>query len=494
MAKKNRADRLSILWVSILIVSSNSILGQQAKIHAVENNLTASRELVFEDSLVPTYNIKDRMSFYKIPSVSIALINNGKIEWIKTYGYADASAKRAATNSTLYQVASISKSVVGLGIVKLAEENKLSLTKDIRSYLKTWTFPDNEFSSGKLITLNHLLSHTAGLNVHGFIGYPVGTPIPTINQILNGEKPANHEAIKPQYAVGEHFEYSGGGYTVIRKILDDQISPNIDSLFQHTVLKPLGMKNSSFSQPLSPQFKNFAYAHDGKMLPVNGHYYLYPELAAGGLWSTAGDIAKFILGIQAAIRADKKSLIRKENCEEMLSPRLNNYGLGFGILEKEGEKYFWHEGESFGFNAIYYGSFTTGKGLVILTNAYPDNGQPFIKELVNSAAISYGWKGLYNPIRKKLAMVSEATLEKYVGEYVSENPPIKISISKSGKDLQLAARRPEKMYALKENSFFLASSPNDECIFTSSNKDDFFDTLEVIQNGKTIIKAVRKKP
>lgn len=494
MVEYKGVNRHVFLLIVGLLVWSTSVIGQQTKIRAVENNLTASREIIFEDSLVPKYNIKDRMKFYKIPSVSMAVINNGKIEWIKTYGYADVGSNRFATNSTLYQVASISKPVVGLGIMKLVQDGQLSLSTDIRTYLKSWTFPDNEFSQGKLITLKNLLSHTAGLNVHGFIGYPVNEPIPSINQILNGEKPANHEAVKPQYPVNEHFEYSGGGYTVIRKILDDVISPNFDSLFRKIVLIPIGMKNSSFSQPLSPMYKNYAYAHDGKMTPVKGHYYLYPELAAGGLWSTAGDIAKFILGIQAALKADPKSIITKANCDEMLTPNLNNYALGFGIQEREAEKYFWHEGESFGFNAIFYGSFNSGKGVVILTNAYPDNGQPFIRELLNSVAITYNWKGIYNPLRKKLVQVPAPILDKYIGEYVSDNPPIKITISKNGADLMLTARRPEKMYPVKENSFFLASSPNDECVFTSSLQDGFFDTLEVIQNGKTIIKAVRKRP
>lgn len=494
MDEYKRVSRHLFVLIVGLLVSSISVIGQQAKIRAVENNLTESREIIFEDSLVPKFNIRDRMKFHKIPSVSMAIINNGKIEWIKTYGYADIGNKRLANNSTLYQVASISKSVVGLGMMKLVQDGQLSLSTDIRTYLKSWTFPDNEFSKGKPITLKNLLSHTAGLNVHGFIGYPIGDPIPTINQILNGEKPANHEAVKPEYPVNEHFEYSGGGYAIIRKILDDVISPNFDSLFQKIVLKPIGMENSSFSQPLSPMYKNYAYAHDVKMAPVKGHYYLYPELAAGGLWSTAGDIARFILSIQAALKADPKSIITKANCDEMLTPKLNKYALGFGIQERDAEKYFWHEGESFGYNAVFYGSFNSRKGIVILTNAYPDNGQPFIKELLNSVAITYNWKGIYNPVRKKLAKVPEKTLDQYIGEYVSDNPPIKITISKNGTDLLLTALRPEKMYSLNENSFFLASSPNDECVFSSSSQNGVFDILEVIQNGKTIIKAVRKKP
>ncbi|MGN6531131.1 MAG: serine hydrolase, partial [Ginsengibacter sp.] len=342
-------------------------------------------------------------------------------------------------------------------------------------------------------TLKNLLSHTAGLNVHGFIGYPVSDSLPTINQILNGERPANNEPIKPIYPVNEHFEYSGGGYTVIRKILDDNISSDYDSLMQAVVLKPLKMTNSTFSQPLLPKYKNYAYGSDKEMKTLKGNYYVYPGQSAGGLWSTATDIAKFVLSVQNDLKGSPNSLINKSLAKEMLTPVLNNYALGFGVVEKGGEKYFWHEGESYGYNSIYYGSFTTGKGVVILTNAYPTNGQPFIQELLNSVATSYDWKDFYNPIKKKLTSVPDSLLAKYIGDYYSENPKMKISISLKGDALELMARRSEKMYATKPDTFFLASSPDDNCVFSSSKKDGYIDTFEVIQNGKAIIKATKKK-
>lgn len=486
---KNR----STLFFLSFILFGQVTFGQVSKIIEAENNLTEIKELIFEDSIISKYNIIDRMKFYKIPSVSLAVINNGKIEWTKTYGYADIETKRLTNTTTLYQVASITKSVNALGIMKLIQEGKLSLTKDIRTYLKTWTFPDNEFSKNKLITLKNLLSHTAGLSVHGFIGYSVNDTLPTINQILNGERPANNEPVKPMYPVNEHFEYSGGGYSVIRKILDDNISSNYDSLMQAVVLKPLKMTNSTFSQPLLPQYKNYAYGSDKEMQRLKGNYYIYPEQSAGGLWSTATDIAKFVLSIQNDLKGSPNSLINKRLSEQMLTPVLNNYAFGFGVVEKGGEKYFWHEGESYGYNSMYYGSFTTGKGVVILTNAYPSNGHPFIQELLNSVTTTYGWKDFYNPIKKRLALVPDTLLTKYIGDYYSENPQMKISITRNGNELELTARRPEKMYATKLDTFFLASSPNDNCIFSSSKKDGVIDTFEIIQNGKTIIKATKKK-
>src|SRR5690606_14030516 len=131
-----------------------------------------------------------------------------------------------------------SKSVNALCVMKLVEEGKLSLDTDIRSYLKSWTFPDNEFSQNQPITLANLLSHTAGLNVHGFRGYPAGDSLPNLNQILNGQRPANNPAIKPIFKPGIKYEYSGGGTVIIRKILEDNIASNYTSLLASKVFKP----------------------------------------------------------------------------------------------------------------------------------------------------------------------------------------------------------------------------------------------------------------
>ena len=485
----NRKPIIVLLaFIAILQIS----FGQTSKIREIENNLTEVKELLFKDSVIKKYNILERMHFYKIPSVSLAIIENGKIKWVKTYGYADIERKRPASKTTLYQVASISKSVNSLGLMKLIQNGKLSLTNDIRNYLKTWVFPDNEFSKNKIINLKNLLSHTAGLSVHGFIGYSMKDSIPTINQILDGKRPSNNEAVKPIFPIGDHFEYSGGGYTVIRKILDDHISTNYDSLMTALVLKPLKLTNSTFSQPLLSKYKNYAYGTNKEMQTLEGNYYIYPEQAAGGLWSTATDIGKFIISIQEALKGKPNALINEQLTKEMLTPVLNNYALGFGIVEKGGEKYFWHEGESFGYNSMYYGSFTTGKGVVILTNAYPENGQPFIKELLNSVAVACEWKDFYNPIKKKLIAVPDSLLAKYTGTYNSENPQMKIAITLNNNQLELMARRPEKMYSIQNDTFFLGSSPNDNCVFSSSKNDGNIDTFEVFQNGTRIIRATKK--
>lgn len=466
---------------------------QDPRIRAAETRLTETRELVFEDSIVSRYTIEQRMRFYKIPSVSVAVIDGGRVVWTRAYGYADAGSRRKATVNTLYQVASITKSVTGLALLKLVEAGRLSLDADIRSYLKSWRFPDNTFSEGRPVTIRQLLSHTAGLNVHGFIGYSATDSLPTINQILNGESPANSEAVRPVFPVGTQFEYSGGGYAVLRKILDDQLSGNYDSLMQALVLGPLHLRRSSFSLPLSASWKDIALGHDRDALPLPGGYYRYPEKAAGGMWSTAGDIARIILRIQQDLRGGPSPYLSKTSVQELLRPVLNNYALGFGILERGGERYFWHEGESYGYNAIYYGSFSSGRGVVVLTNAYPENGQPFLRELVNSVATAYGWPDFYKPVRKKLAKLLPAQLAQYAGEYISTDPPVTIRVTAEEGELYLMARRKERMYPLGNDRFFLASAPDDLVVFSASEDKGVLNTVEVVKSGAVIIRAKRGK-
>lgn len=483
--------RHTIMLIVVLGIA-NIASAQTDKIKAVETQLGEYRDLIFEDSVLPRYHILDRMKTYNIPSVSIAVIDKGKIAWVKSYGYADVAHQREANPETMYQVASISKSVNALGVMRLIQAGTLSLSTDIRTYLRTWSFPDNKFSTGKTITLKQLLSHTAGLSVHGFIGIPLGDSIPTVNQILDGKRPANNEPVVPISPPGERFEYSGGGSTLIRKILDDQVSSNYDSLMNNLVLTPLGMKSSSFSQPLHPRFKNYAFGYDKQMQVLPSKYYLYPEQAAGGLWSTAKDIATFVLAIQNSLKTGSGLPIHKTATIEMLTPMSESYALGFGLIEKGGEKYFYHEGQSYGYCAVYYGSFTTGQGLVVLANAYPENGEPFLKEMVNTVATVYGWNQFYHPIKKKLYGVSDAELLRYVGEYTSEDGRMTIRIEKTLEGLTLTARRPERMYASGKDNFFLASSPNDICKFSSSKGDGNMDTFEVVQGNKVIIRAMKK--
>src|SRR5471030_1374644 len=177
---------LKIVSFATLISLANCSLvnAQTASIKAVETHLMPHIQM--KDSAFVHFTISERLQFYAIPSVSIAVIHNGKVAWAKAYGSADVSLRQPATSQTLYQAASMSKTANAAAVMRLVQQHRLSLDTDIRRYLKTWAFPDNAFSKGSAITLKNLLSHTAGINVRGFAGYERGAALPSLNEILNG--------------------------------------------------------------------------------------------------------------------------------------------------------------------------------------------------------------------------------------------------------------------------------------------------------------------
>src|SRR5688500_4617901 len=127
-----------------------------------------------------------RMAELKVPAVSIAFIEDGKVKWTRTYGVAEAGGTRAVTPKTLFQAASMSKPVAAAAALRLVEQGRLDLDEDINTRLGAWKVPESPYTAQKKVTLRQLLSHTAGLTVSGFPGYMAGKPVPATVQILNG--------------------------------------------------------------------------------------------------------------------------------------------------------------------------------------------------------------------------------------------------------------------------------------------------------------------
>ena len=198
------------------------------------------------------------------------------------------------------------------GALRLVEQGKLALDEDVNSRLVTWKVPENEFTKNKKVTLRGLLSHTAGLTVHGFPGYATDEPGPTLVQVLDGAKPANTRPIRVDILPGSKWRYSGGGYTVMQQLVVDVTGKPFPQFMHEAVLGPLDMKESTFEQPLpADKAKLTATGHHGKQKPVKGKWHIYPEMAAAGLWTTPSDLARFAIGVQEARRASPGKLCRQ---------------------------------------------------------------------------------------------------------------------------------------------------------------------------------------
>ncbi|WP_300670677.1 serine hydrolase [Soonwooa sp.] len=369
----------------------------QNKISKLENDL-----FHWDKSKNKQWSLQERMAHFGVNAVSIAVVKDFKIEWAKAYGYADLAEKRLATSETLFQAASISKSLNSLALLKLVQDGKIRLNEDINNYLKTWKFHYNTISKGQKITLSNLLNHTAGLSVGGFMGYEKGDNLPTIQQILNGESPANSKPVKSIFEPNLKYEYSGGGTTVSQLILEDVTREKYENFLQKNVLNTLEMLSSSFNQP--PKIEQESELATGYIYEneIKGKYHVYPEKAAAGLWTTPTDLAKFVIEIQCSLLGKSNKVLSKELTNQILN---NNWG----VFESKfvGEAYFEHSGGNEGFVSYYTGSRLNGDAIVVMTNGM--SGQ-LIDEIVKSIANLNQWENFpLEPIKESIALAIRKT-------------------------------------------------------------------------------------
>ena len=194
------------------------------------------------------------------------------------------------------------------------------------------------------------MSHTAGLTVHGFPGYDVDASLPTLVQVLNGEKPANTEPIRVDIVPGTNRRYSGGGVTIEQLLMMDVTGKPFPALLRETVLDKIGMTDSGYEQPLPPTRAALTASgtyQDGK--PVHGRWHIYPEMAAAGLWTTQTDLAKFAIEIAQSKNGKSNKVLSQKTVGEMLTPVLpHGAGLGF-LVEEQIPGVFGHNGADRGF-------------------------------------------------------------------------------------------------------------------------------------------------
>ncbi len=278
-----------------------------------------------------THTLADRMKELNVPGVSIAVLHNGKIEWARGFGVRGIGGE-PVNAETMFQAGSISKPLAAMACLRLVQQGKLSLDADVNSYLTSWKFPSDPVAAGKPITLRELLTHTAGTTVHGFPGYASTAPVPTLVQVLNGEKPANTPAIRSEAAPIARWNYSGGGYTIMQQVMLDVTHEPFPKLLHDSVLSPIGMKHSTYEQPLPQPLREYAatpYRGDGK--PVEGGAHTYPEMAAAGLWTTPTDLAIYAIEVERSLIGKANHVLSIEMTRQMLTPGMGHWGLGLQI-------------------------------------------------------------------------------------------------------------------------------------------------------------------
>lgn len=408
----------------VLLLFSSALFAQNVyspetleKIKLVENNITGS--IIVNDAKPGT--ILEQMAKYKVNGMSIAVIHDYKIAWAKGYGWADVAEQRPMTPETLFEPGSISKTLHAVGILKLAQEKQLDLYTDINTYLSSWKFPYDSLSNGKKITLAQLLSHQAGLTVHGFPGHDINGPIPTIYEVLDGKEPSFTPAVRSAFEPDLRFQYSGGGTTISQVLLTDITQQPYDVWMYENVLKPIGMVNSTYAQPPAMEKRHLcASAYSGDGTPIERKFHVYPEQAAAGLWMTPTDLCHYIIEMQMAWKGNPSKVLNADMVKLHLTPYNNGpAAMGTFIEDHDGAIYFQHGAGNDGFCGQFYGSLEDGYGVAIFLNT--DNGR-LLGEVINSVAKVYNWENFYRePRQVKSIAVSDEILKTYEGIYLFDD-------------------------------------------------------------------------
>jgi len=398
----------------LILVSCTSKLDPDiALIETIENNLLPA--VIVEGEEGDGFNILDRMEHYKVPGLSIAFLNEGRIKWARGYGHTSADSLRVVDENTLFQAASISKPVAAMAALSLVEEGKIGLDENVNRYLKGWQVEENKFTREEKVTLRRILSHSAGLTVHGFGGYASDEEVPDIVQVLNGEEPANSGRIFPDNTPGLQYSYSGGGYTIMQKMLCDVSGKTFPDLMEEAVLSKIEMYSSSYEQPLREDlWGRAASGHDASGKMIEGRWHTYPEMAAAGLWTRPTDLLKYAMEVQKSYKGESNLIITQEMTEKMLTPQLNNHGLGPGVGGSGDSITFSHGGSNAGFRCNLYAFTKLGQGVAIMTNG--DRGGELMSEILRSFSRAYNWD-IYKPDIKTIVSLDDEVLSSLTGKY-----------------------------------------------------------------------------
>ncbi len=433
--------------------------------------------------------LTDRMKFYKTPGVSVAVINNGQVEWARGYGVLEAGGNDKVTPETMFQAASISKTLTAMAALRLVEKNKLALDDDVNSKLVSWKLPENEFTKTEKPTLRRVITHNAGITVSGFLGYGTSEAIPTLRQILEGQKPANSAPVRVDIPPGSKWRYAGGGYVVLQQLLADVTKTSFPELMKRTILDKLGMTRSTFQQPIPPEFaSNAAAGHlpDGK--EIEGKWFIYPELAPAGLWTTPTDLARLLIEIQQSRIGRSNKVLSTGMTNQMLTPQVENMGLGLFVDGQGSSARFSFGGANVGFKCNMVAYMNSGQGVVVMTNS--ENGASLIQEIFRSVAAEYGWPD-YHPQERVTAKVDLRIYDAYVGEYEIA-PGFILKVTREGdKLLSQATGQPKSELFPESETVFFVKDANAQFTFV---KDDKGEVIQVnIQRGTRVYMAKRTR-
>ncbi len=388
--------------------------------------LNGLRPAVFIDGREVTYNLTDRMKQWNVPGVSMVVIDNMQIVYAGAFGNKKMGENSPADVNTLFQAASVSKPVAAVGAMTLAYKNILELDTNVNELLKGWQLSGNGYQQE--VTVRQILSHTAGLNVGGFSGYMSEDLLPELIDILEGTPPANSPPVKIVKEPGIKFRYSGGGYQVMQKIIEDVTGSRFQDVMKEHVFGPLEMANSHYAPLDSAYHGNVSFGHTlDDCIP--DYAPIHAESAAGGLWTTPSDLGLLLIDLMKAYTNQESGIMDQAALRSMMKPVYWGYGLGFKV-NGEGEDFrFSHGGATTGWHCNFIALPEKGQAVVVMTNG--SNGWVLWPEIERSVAHLLEWP-ILEPKSIESIELTENQIREYTGNYAMNGLEVKIRSESSG--------------------------------------------------------------
>jgi CubicO group peptidase (beta-lactamase class C family) len=380
-----------------LCISLHSMTDENDMSQRIERSINGLKALGADEHLA-SGSLYSRMRHYNVPGVSVSVVDEGALAWSRGFGLLDAEKGFEVSPDSRFHACSMSKFVTTIVVLSLVQEGILHLDSVINQVLSQWQIPENELTRGIPVSVRHLLSHQSGIvdGEDSFGVLEVKDVVPELLDILNGRSPYNSKPVEVSFSPGSRFEYSDAGFCVIQQLLEETTGQSISGIVDRLVFQPLGMTSSSFQHAVEfGDEPEIAIGHDAAGEVVAGRRATYPYLAAAGLWTTPGDLARLIVEVQKLLAGTGKLQIAPDLIEEMVTPQGCAEWTGLGVFVRgQGVKQrFLSNGWGVGFQCQLTAFPYSGSGIIIMTNSDPGRPQErsLVGELLRSVEQEYSW-------------------------------------------------------------------------------------------------------
>lgn len=380
----------NIMYLLLLIAAMSSC-------QTTHKTLTQKSDYSF---LTDSLQIEPQLKKYNLPGFSLVVFENYKVVYSHQWGVKSMDSKEKIDGNTAFSTASISKPITALLCYILEEKGLINLNDPIDKYLKRWHLPKSKFTENNSPTWKPFLNHTSGTSQGGFEDHYEGETIPTLKQSLLGQIPRYDREIEFLFTPGTSFEYSGGGYVIVQMALEDTFNKPIAELAREYIFSPLGLKNTTMTQPDEKGFpSNVALVHDKDGKVIKTGLPITPQVGPSGMWSTPADLAQLSMEIQNALRNKNNKVISHAVAKKVTEvTALKNAvgGWSYGWQKSFGyNNYDWFScnGSNTGVGGSTFATMTDGNGFVFLANGEKPNRIPVMTQTQKKILTLMNWEG-----------------------------------------------------------------------------------------------------